>query len=71
MRSVPSVTGETQPIMRIVERLARAVRAEEAERLAALDVEVDPVDGDEVAEALDEIRGPGSAAAVGSLTAAT
>ena len=36
-------------------RLARAVRAEEAERLAALQVEVDRVDGDEVAEALHEI----------------
>ncbi len=36
-------------------RLPRAVRAEEAERLAALEVEVDAVHGDEVAEALDEI----------------
>ena len=35
-------------------RLARAVRPEEAERLAALEVEVDPVDGDEVVEALDQ-----------------
>ena len=34
--------------------LPRAVRAEEAERLARADVEVDPVDRDEVAEALDE-----------------
>ena len=34
--------------------LAGAVRPEEAERLAALDVEVDAVDGDELAEALDE-----------------
>ena len=33
-RSVPAVTGETQPIIRIVDRLAGAVRPEEAERLA-------------------------------------
>ena len=36
-------------------RLPRTVRAEEAERLASLEVEVDAVHGDELAEALDEI----------------
>ena len=34
--------------------LAGPVRSEETERLAPLDLEVDPVDGDEVAEPLDE-----------------
>src|SRR5581483_8942324 len=34
--------------------LAGAVRAEEPERLAGLHVEVDPVDGDEVAELLTQ-----------------
>ena len=38
-------------------RLPRAVRAEEPEGLAALEVEVDRVDGDGVAEALDEPAG--------------
>ena len=37
--------------------LAGPVRAEEAERLAACDVEVDPVDGGQLAEALDESAG--------------
>ena len=35
--------------------LPRPVRAEEAEGLASLEVEVDRVHGDEVAEALDEV----------------
>ena len=35
-------------------RLAGAVRSEEPERLAAVDLDVDPVDGREVAEPLDE-----------------
>ena len=47
---------------RALDRLARCLGlssavAEEAERLAALHVEVDPVDGDERAEALDEAAG--------------
>ena len=37
--------------------LARAVRPEEAERLALLHVKVDPVDGDEVVEALHQTAG--------------
>jgi hypothetical protein len=37
--------------------LARAVRAEETERLAGRDLEVDAVDGGEVAEALGEAVG--------------
>ena len=57
MRSVPSVTGETQPIIRIVLRLAGAVGPEEAEALAGRDVEVDPVDGGELAEPLGQAAG--------------
>ena len=38
-------------------RLAGAVRPEEAERLAAVDLDVDPVDGGEVAEPLDQAAG--------------
>ena len=63
MRSVPPDGGETQPIIRIVDVLPGAVRSEEAERLAALDVEVDAVDGDELAEALHRARGHARAAA--------
>ena len=53
MRSVPADRRDAadHPHRRA---LAGAVRAEEAEGLARLDVEVDPVDRDEVAEALDE-----------------
>ena len=51
---MPAVTGETQPIMRMVELLPAPFGPEEAEGFAATDVEVDAVDGDEVAEALDE-----------------
>ena len=44
--------------------LARAVRPEEAERLARLDPEVDAVDRDEVAEALGQARAPRSSGCV-------
>ena len=44
--------------MRIVDVLPGAVRTEESEALAVLDVEVDRVDRDEVAEALREPRFP-------------
>ena len=57
MRSVPPLTGETQPIIRIVELLPAPFGPEEAERLAAPDVEVDSVDRDEVAEPLQEPAG--------------
>ena len=57
MRSSPPVGGETQPIIRMVERLAGAVGPEEAERLARPHVDVDPVDRGEVAEALDQPAG--------------
>ena len=46
-RSSPSETGETHPIMRMVEVLPAPFGPEEAERLARLDVEVDAVDRDE------------------------
>ena len=50
MRSVPPDGGETQPIMRIVEVLpAPFGRGNRTPR--RVDVEVDPVDGDELVEA--------------------
>ena len=57
--SVPSVTGETQPIMRIVDVFPAPFGPRKPNASPALEVEVDPVDGDEVAEALDEVRAPG------------
>ena len=48
------MTGETQPIMRMVEVLPAPFGPEEAERLTALQVEVDRVDRSELAEPLDE-----------------
>ena len=57
IRSVPDVIGETQPIIRIVEVLPAPFGPEEAERLARRDVEVDAVDGDEVAELLAQVAG--------------
>ena len=57
MRSVPPLTGETQPIIRIVELLPAPFGPRKPNASPALDVEVDAVDGDEVAEALDEPAG--------------
>nr|BFE75772.1 hypothetical protein GCM10020092_090730 [Actinoplanes digitatis] len=54
---MPAVGGETQPIIRIVELLPSAVGAEEAERLAALHVDVDAVDRGEPVEAFDQPPG--------------
>ena len=44
-----------QPIIRIVDDLPGTVGAEEPERLAAADLDVDAVDSGQVAEALDQI----------------
>ena len=52
--STPSVGGDTQPIMRMVELLPAPLGPEEAERLAPAHVDVDAVDRDEVAEPLDQ-----------------
>ena len=47
---------DTQPIIRMVDVLPAPFGPEEAERLTRLDLEVDAVDRDEVAEALGEVR---------------
>ena len=63
--SVPSLTGETQPIIRIVEVLPAPFGPRKPNDLAGRDVEVDGVDGGELAEPLgqaagmDERRGSG------------
>ena len=44
---MPPETGDTQPIMRMVELLPAPFGPEETERLAGLDHEVDAVDRDE------------------------
>ena len=54
---MPADIGETQPIIRIVGRLAGAVGAEEPEGLARRDVEVDGVDRGQLAEALGQAAG--------------
>ena len=51
----PAVGCSKPPIMRRVVVLPQPRRAEEAEELAVVDVEVDVVDGDEVAERLDHV----------------
>mgnify|MGYP003694040109 CR=1 FL=1 len=57
MRERPADGGETHPIIRIVDVLPAPFGPEEAEGLAALDVEVDAVDGHELAETLDQSAG--------------
>ena len=57
MVSSPAVGGETQPIIRIVEDLPAPFGPEEAERLAPVQVEIDPVDRREAAEPLDQALG--------------
>ena len=54
---MPPLSGLMHAIIRMVEVLPGAVRTEEAERLAPGDGEVDPVDRNEVAEALDQAVG--------------
>ena len=54
---MPPDTGETQPIIRIVEVLPAPFGPEEAERLAGRDVEVDAVDRGELAEPLRQPAG--------------
>ena len=54
MLNVPSVTGETQPIMRIVEVFPAPFGPRKPERLASLEVEVDLVDSGELAEPFHE-----------------
>ena len=53
-RSVPSVTGETQPIMRIVLVLPAPLGPRNPNASPACDLEVDPVDGDQLAESLGQ-----------------
>ena len=57
LRACPAVSGETQPIIRIVDVLPAPFGPEEAERFAGGDVEVDGVDGGEVAEPLGQAAG--------------
>ena len=61
MRSVPPVDRRDAADHPHRRALAGAVRAEEAERLAPLDVEVDPVDGGEVCRTASSARAHGSA----------
>ena len=56
-RSSPPVSGETQPIMRIVEVLPAPFGPRNPNASPLLDVEVDAVDRDELAEALREAAG--------------
>jgi hypothetical protein len=58
MVSSPLVGGETQPIIRIVEDLPAPFGPRKAERLAAVQVEIDPVDRREAAESLGQAAGP-------------
>ena len=60
----PPLTGDMQAIIRMVEVLPAPFGPEEAERLAPGDLEVDAVDGHEVAEALDEPAGQDQRAGV-------
>ena len=52
--SVPPLSGLMHEIIRMVDVLPAPFGPEEPERLALGDAEVDPVDGDEIAEALDQ-----------------
>ncbi len=56
-RRVPEVTGDTAPIIRIVELFPAPFGPEEPERLPLANLEVDGVDGDEVVETLGELAG--------------
>ncbi len=56
-RSVPAVTGEMQPIMRIVLVLPAPLGPRKPKASPALHVEVDGVHGREVAEALGQPTG--------------
>ena len=49
------MTGETQPIMRMVEVFPAPFGPRKPKASPRCDVEVDPVDRDEFAEALDEV----------------
>ena len=54
---MPAVTGETQPIMRMVEVLPAPLGPRKPKASPGCDVEVDAVDGGEVAEALGQPAG--------------
>ena len=54
----PDVGASNPPIIRSVVVLPQPGRAEEAEELAVLDLEVDVVDGDGIAELLDHVHEP-------------
>ena len=55
--SVPSVIGETQPIIRIVEVLPAPFGPRKPKASPRRDVEIDRVDGRELAEALCQAAG--------------
>src|SRR5258706_5092456 len=57
MRSRPAVTGETHAIIRIVELLPAPLGPRKPNASPGRDVEVDSVDGGEVAEPLHEAAG--------------
>ena len=57
MRSAPAVGGETQPIMRMVEDLPAPLGPRKPNASPGAHLDVDPVDGGEVTESLDQATG--------------